>query len=132
MKTAYTDLYLMNVRQKDVYGHNNPENVKIEAIVRGDRRSIQGAPSTDNETPFVEMQYEASCSFRSEWYPDITDTLDEIDVTTGIKLSETQAERDNRQQAFVKYDMTVAARRAPPRKKPWLLTRHQNRRIGNG
>ena len=76
MARAYTDLKLMNVLR-----NNNPEGVKIEAITRGTRRPIHGAMSTDNETPFVEMQYEASCSFRSEWYPDITDTLDEIDVT---------------------------------------------------
>jgi hypothetical protein len=131
MKDAYTNLYLMNVLQKDAAGNNNPENVKIEAIVRGDRKPIMGAPSTDNETPFVEMQYEATCSFRSEWYPDITDMLDEIDVTTGVKPSDTPAEQANRQQVAWTIDLNLPARRAP-RKKPWLLTRDQNRRIGNG
>ena len=133
MKDAYTSPYLTNVLQRDVYGHNNPENVKIEAIVRGDRRPVMGAMSSDNETPFVEMQYEAGCSFRSEWYPDITDILEEIDVTTGVKPGDTPEEMAQRQQVAWTIELPPTSRRAPQRKKPWLLTRDQNRRrIGNG
>lgn len=123
MARCYTDLKLMNV-----WHNNNPEGVMIEGITRGARRAIHGAMSTDNETPFVEMQYEASCSFRSEWYPDITDTLDEIDVTTGIKLEETQSERDQRQQVKIVYDLTAPPLRREPLKRPWLLARDQHRR----
>jgi len=84
MALAYCDPHLMNVPHT-----NNPEGVAIEAISRGTRRAIHGALSTDNETPFVEMQYEASCTFRSEWYPDITDMLEEIDVTTSLNNADT-------------------------------------------
>lgn len=133
MATAYTNLYLMNVLQRDAYGNNNPENVKVEAIVRGDRKPVMGALSSDNETPFVEMQYEATCSFRSEWYPDITDTLDEISVTTGVKPGDTQTEMNQRQQVAVTYELNQSTKvRRSPRKKPWLLSRDQHRRIGNG
>lgn len=104
--TAYTDLHLMNVLK-----NSNPEGVGIEGITRGARRMIYGALSTDNETPFVELQYEASCTFRTEWYPDIVDTLDTIDVTTGIKLSDPQTVRDQREQANVIYDFTGTRKR---------------------
>jgi hypothetical protein len=117
MVAAYTDLHLMNVLT-----NNNPESVGIEAITRGARRPVYGAPSTDNETPFVEMQYEISCSFRSEWYPDITDTLDEIDVTTYPNNDQSVTPVD------VVYDFTSSTRRRPPPRKPWLLARDQNRR----
>ena len=134
MSLAYTNLYLTNPLQKYVAPANqNPEGVMIEAITRGSRRLIYGAPSTDNETPFVEMQYEASCSFRTEWYPDITDTLDEIDVTTGVKPGDTPAEMANRQQVAVTYTFPATTRRRrAPLARPWLLARDQNRRINNG
>jgi hypothetical protein len=84
MSAAYTNIKLMNVL------HNlNPEGVGIEAVVRGDRRMIYGAPSTDNELPFVELEYEATCSYETEWYPDITDTLDTMDVIVKPNNSET-------------------------------------------
>jgi hypothetical protein len=136
MASAYCNLNLMNVLT-----NSNPEGVGIEAITRGMRRAIHGASSTDNETPFIEMQYEASATFRSEWYPDITDTLNEIVVTTGVKPGDTQTEMDQRQQVEWAWDFTNAAppttkptmlRREPlrrPLKRPWLSARDQNRRI---
>lgn len=97
MRLLWTDAKLMNVL------HNtNPEGVGAESIVRGTRRHIFGATGANNETPFAELQYEVNCYSRSEWYPDITDMLEEIDITTGIKISETQAQRNERQQVTVK------------------------------
>lgn len=119
MRVAYTDLHLLNVLK-----NNNPEGVGIEAITRGTRRMIYGAPSTDNETPFVELQYEASCSFRSEWYPDITDTLNEIDVTTRVNNNTDP----NLQVITSVYDFTGAMQRRTPLRRPWQLARDQNRR----
>jgi hypothetical protein len=127
MALAYCDLHLMNPLH-----NSNPEGVKIEGITRGGRRMVYGAPSTDNETPFVELQYEASCSYRSEWYPDIVDTLDEIDVTTGIKGTDTPAEMANRQQVAIDYTFSQSRQRRAPLARPWLLARDQNRRINNG
>jgi hypothetical protein len=80
MSLLYTSPTIMNVIR-----NNNTENVGIESIPRGARRHVYGAAGLNNETPFLELQYEASCFYRTEWYPDITDTLDEIDVTTKIK-----------------------------------------------
>lgn len=76
MSILFTDQHIMNVL------HNtNPENVGIESITRGVRKHVYGATGVNNETPFMELQYDVSCFYRTEWYPDITDTLDEIDVT---------------------------------------------------
>jgi hypothetical protein len=102
----FTDLYVMNVSHKKSVP--NVENVLIESIVRGTRRHVYGNPNQSNETPFVELQYEVSAFFRTEWYPDITDTLDEIHVTTGIKAGEDQAAMDQREQVEVVYDFTTS------------------------
>lgn len=122
MSLMWTDLHLMNVLV-----NNNPESVGIESAVRGTRRHLFGSSGTNNETPWGELQYELNTFCRTEWYPDITDTLNEIDVTTGIKISETQAERDNRQQANVVYDFTasLAAQQARREREQQRLRRQQ-------
>jgi hypothetical protein len=98
MTILWTDLKLMNVLHSSI-----AEGYEIESVIRGTRRFVFGSPALNNETPIGEVQYEVSCNYRSEWYPDITDMLDEIDVTTGIKLSDTQTQRDQRQQVNVVY-----------------------------
>ena len=109
MSDLWTDQYLNNVLV-----NHNPEGMGIESVVRGTRRHIFGNTGANNETPFGELQYEVTCFTRSEWFPDITDTLDEIDITTGIKFSDTQAERDQRQQVTIKmmFDALKKARRS--------------------
>jgi hypothetical protein len=84
MSSLWTDLNLMNVLV-----NNNPEGVGIESIVRGSRRHIFGNAGLNNETPIGELQYEVNCFSRSEWYPDITDTLNEIDVTVAVNNADT-------------------------------------------
>ena len=98
MKRLWTDAKINNVFQS-----SNPEGTLFEAVSRGTRRHVFGAGGTNNEFPWFECEYNVSIVFRSEWYPDIVDTLDEIDVTTGIKINESQADRDKRQQVTVKY-----------------------------
>jgi hypothetical protein len=100
MGSLWTDIKLMNVLV-----NNNPEGVGIESITRGSRRHVFGNAGLNNETPIGELQYEVSCFTRSEWYPDITDLLDEIDVTTGVKAGDTQTEMNQRKQVSVKYMM---------------------------
>jgi hypothetical protein len=109
MSLLWTDIKLMNVLV-----NNNPDGVGIEGIVRGSRKHVFGSTGLNNETPFAELQYEVNCFSRSEWYPDITDMLNEIDVTTGVKAGDTQTEMDQRQQVTVKYmlDVLRAARRS--------------------
>ena len=99
----------------NVLNSTNPEGARIESISRGTSRRVWGTFSTSNETPMCELEYIVSVVYRSEFWPDITDTLDEIDVTTGIKTTDTQAERDQRQQVTVKYMFTAlrAALRSP-------------------
>jgi hypothetical protein len=79
MSLLWSDIKLMNVLH-----NNNPEGVGIEGIIRGSRRHIFGATGQNNETPFAELQYEVNCFSRSEWYPDIPDTLNEMDVTVAV------------------------------------------------
>ena len=127
LQLLYCDLHVMNILH-----NNNPENVGIEGITRGVRRHNFGNAGGRNETPFVELQYDVSAYFRSEWYPDVTDTLDEIDITTGIKISETQAERDNRQQAVVKIMLNAARNARTPLRYPWRSARDQGKVRNNG
>jgi hypothetical protein len=104
MALLFTDLHVMNVLQNDTAGYNNVENVAIESITRGTRRHIYGATGTNNETPFLELQYDVSAFFRTEWYPDITDVLDEINVTTAYPPD--GRDTTQIQQVNVVYDFT--------------------------
>jgi hypothetical protein len=123
MSLLWTNMNLMNVLV-----NSNPEGVGIEGITRGSRRHVFGNTGLNNETPFAELQYEVSCFSRSEWYPDITDTLNEINVTTAYPPD--GRDTTQIQQVNVVYDFTPSAtrtaRRAPLRK-PWLLARDQRR-----
>lgn len=127
MQLLYCDAHVMNVLT-----NNNPEGVGIESIMRGIRRINFGNAGARNETPFAELQYDVSAYFRSEWYPDITDTLDEIDITTGIKFSDTQAERDRRQQALVKIVFDAARNARTPLRYPWRSARDQRKVRNHG
>ena len=116
MNRLWTDEYVMNLL--DTYNptdqSQNPDNVRIESITRGVRRHRFGNAGHNNETPVAELQYDVSCFFRTYWEPDITDTLDEIDVSTGVKTGDTQAEMDARLQVKANYVFTSTPRK--PRK----------------
>ena len=73
----------------NVLVNQNVENVGIESITRGTHKKLFGSTGLKNETPFAELQYEISCLFRTEWYPDITNMLDEIDVTVAVNNIDT-------------------------------------------
>lgn len=73
-----------NAKLMNVLHNNNPEGVGIESVVRGSVRHIFGSTGANNETPFGELQYEVNLFSRSEWYPDIVDELNEIDVTVAV------------------------------------------------
>jgi len=105
MSLLWTDVKLMNVLH-----NSNPEGVGIEGVVRGSRRHVPGAPTSTNETPWFECQYEVNCVSRSEWYPDIPDDLNEIDVTVALN----NADPSQVQPVTIKYmlDTLRAARRS--------------------
>jgi hypothetical protein len=122
MVSLWTDLHLMNV-----LFNNNPEGVGIESITRASRRPVFGNAGLNNETPMAELEFEVSCFSRSEWYPNITDVLDEISVTTAYPpdgRDTTQIEQVN-----VVYDFSASFTRTAraPLRKPWLSARDQRR-----
>lgn len=108
MNRLWTDQYIMNLLDTNnpTDGTENPDNVRIESLTRGLRRHVFGATGFNNETPVAELQYDVSCFYRTEWFPDIKDDLLEIDVSTGIKIGETQEEMDQRQQVRANYVFT--------------------------
>ena len=81
---------------------SNPDNTRVESITRGSRRHVFGATGLNNETPIVELQYDVSIFYRTNWPPIITDELLEIDISTGIKIGDTPEEMAQRQQISIK------------------------------
>jgi hypothetical protein len=106
MNRLWPDQKLMNVLLSSL-----PDDTEIESIPRGVRRPVFGATALNNETPIVEEQYEVSIFFRTGWPPTITDDLAEIDMTTGIKIGDTQDEMDQRQQVTRKYLFDISKKR---------------------
>jgi hypothetical protein len=99
MNRLWRDPGLMNV-----YISSLPDSVEIESLMRGVVKRNYGFAGANNETPIAELQYDVSIFYRSEWFPDITDTLNEIYVTTGIKSTDTQADMQQRWQEQVYYN----------------------------
>jgi len=106
MNRVWTDAGIMNL----IYS-TNPDNTRIESISRGLRRHVFGNNALNNETPIAELQYDVSCFYRTMWSPEITDTLNEINVRTGIKIGDTQDEMDQRQQVEIDYRFGTARRK---------------------
>jgi hypothetical protein len=90
---------LMNVMHSSMV-----DNVLIESVTRGVMRPKFGFADAKNETPIAECEYEASIFYREMWDPIITDTLDEIDVTTGIEPGDTLDEMKQRVQIADRID----------------------------
>jgi hypothetical protein len=99
MRILFTDYSMFN----PIIHPNNVENVTIESVVRGGRRFNFAPQATNNETPYAELQYEVSVFFRSEWYPDIWNYLEQMWVTTGMEAWSTPTERQMREQVTVAY-----------------------------
>ena len=80
MEGLWPDQYLMNLL--DTYnpttGTRNPNNMRIEAVMRGHRRNNWG--TINNETPWAEMQYEPVLRYRSYFAPGPFDDLERIDT----------------------------------------------------
>jgi hypothetical protein len=106
MNRLWPDQNIMNL-----FETTNPDNTRIESVTRGVRRHVFGTAALNNETPVAELQYDVALFFRTDWPPIITDTLDEIDISTGIKIGETQEEMDQRQQITRKYLFDISKKR---------------------
>jgi hypothetical protein len=98
MNRIWTDAGIMNMLNS-----TNPDDTRIEGLVRGMRRPVFGNPQANQQTPIAELRYEISCTFRTYWPPNVTDDLLEIDVSTGVKHDDTQAEMDKRPQVKAHY-----------------------------
>ena len=117
MNRLWPDQYIMNLFDtlNPHTGTGNPDNTVIESITRGVRRHVFGSTGLNNETPVAELQYDVSVFFRTTWPPIITDDLEEIDISTGIKIGDTQEEMDQRQQFHGKYLFNISKKREPRR-----------------
>ena len=106
MNRLWPDQNIMNL-----FETTNPDNTRIESVTRGVRRHVFGTPALNNETPVAELQYDVAVFFRTGWPPVITDTLDEIDITTGVKAGDTQDEMDQRKQVTRKYLFDISRKK---------------------
>lgn len=110
MNSLWRDPYLTNMINTTPYTGigGTPANVRINGVTRGARRHVFGNAGLNNETPIAEMQYEATVRYGADYGPIITDDLLRLNVTTGIKAGDTQAEMDQRQQINVQYQFAAA------------------------
>lgn len=117
MHRLWPDQYIMNLfdTMNPNTGLGNPDNTTIESITRGVRRHVFGSTALNNETPIAELQYDVSVFFRTMWPPIITDDLAEIDVRTGVKPGDTQADMDQRIQFHGNYLFDISKKREPRR-----------------
>ena len=77
MNTLWRDPYLTNMLNTTSYTGvaSTPDNVRIEGVSRGTRRHVFGNSTLDNETPYGEMQYEATVKYSAEYAPMPPDQL---------------------------------------------------------
>jgi hypothetical protein len=125
----WNDPYINNVFDTFnwITGYQNPGNVRFESIERGMRRYVWGNTTINNQTPVGELQYDITVKFRSYAEPGPFVDLLTLDVKTGVKPGDTQAEMDQRQQLHVQYQFdpsSFAAKRE--------FRRQQQRSKSNG
>ena len=107
MNRLWTDGKLNNVFLSSL-----PDNTQFESVERGMRRYVWGNSAFSNETPVGEVQYDITVRHRTYWAPGPFEDLLTIDVQTGVKAGDTQAEMDSRLQAHVTYQFDPSSFRA--------------------
>ena len=107
MNRLWTDGKLNNVFLSSL-----PDNTQFESVERGMRRYVWGNSTFNNETPVGEVQYDITVRHRTYWGPGPFDDLLTIDVQTGVRAGDTQAEMDQRLQAHVTYQFDPSSFRA--------------------
>ena len=119
MNRLWTDEYITNVLSTydPATGTETPDNTRFEGVERGQRRHVFGNAGLNNETPLAELQYDVTIKHRTTWSPIIPDDLEEIDITTGVKAGDTQAEMDQRQQVTRKYLFDITRKPIPKLKR---------------
>jgi hypothetical protein len=85
-----------------------PDNVTIQGVERGMRKHDFGFAGT-NETPFAELQYEASVVYQAEYGPIITDDLLRMHVEiVPVEGGEPVPGADEVQRIIAEYEFTPA------------------------
>jgi hypothetical protein len=70
-----------NVSLMNLINSQNADNTRTEGVILGNRRFVYGTVGKNNETPVGEIQYEATCKYRTEFGAIITDTLDKVVIS---------------------------------------------------
>jgi hypothetical protein len=104
----WADQYMMNFlyTYNPSTGTENPENMRMEGIPRGNRTHNWGMNA---ETPFAELQYEPVIRYRTIWPPKIDDDLLLIHVKTAPmvgKTGERHPPDDEVQRIISQYEFT--------------------------
>jgi len=110
MKRIYEDPYLLNkIDTVDPHtGIGNPDNVRIEGILRADKRYRWGNSTLTNETPFAELAYDITVRHRLYWTPQPFDDLNIIHVETVPLASDgTVPPAEEVERVQTEYDLTA-------------------------
>jgi len=111
MNGLWTDQYICNMLDTQSYGHpgiDNPDNVRFEGIPRASRRHLYGNNSSTNETPFCELQYDVSVTYRTDFVPVIIDDLEHIHIdVVPMAKDGTVPPADKVERVDVEYDLTA-------------------------
>ncbi len=111
MNGLWRDQYITNMLDtwNPVAGAGNPDNTRFEGVTRGSRKHVWGNAGLNNETPFAELQYDASVLYRAEFSPIIIDDLLRIHVETVPLASDgTIPDADTVQRIISEYEFTPA------------------------
>jgi hypothetical protein len=87
MNGLWPNAKLMNLQQSTA-----ADNTRIEGVMSGERRFVYGG-RLNNETPVAELQYEATCRYRTGWPPTISDAFNLMVVQVvpaGVDSTKTQ------------------------------------------
>jgi hypothetical protein len=72
MNRLWRDPYIMNmVDTTNPWDQTmNPDNTRVESLMRGVRLHNFGSSGGSNETPIAELQYDVTCRYRTYWDPE--------------------------------------------------------------
>jgi hypothetical protein len=119
MNGLWRDEYITNFLDtwNPQLGADNPDNTRFEAITRGVRRHRFGNAGHNNDTPFAELQYEITMTYRTEFGARVPDDFLHMHVET-VPLADdgTVPGPDEVERIISEYffEPTDATKQAPP------------------
>jgi hypothetical protein len=91
-----------------------PDNTRFEGITRGTRKHVWGSTGLNNQTPWAELQYDASIFYRAEYGPFIPDDLLHIHVeTVPMAKDGTVPDAETVQRIITEYEFVPAKESTP-------------------